>query len=190
MEKQSGMNQAIFSVALITGIILLVPLIAMQFTSEVAWGVGDFIIMGFLLFGTGMAYVLISRVVTHIVYRVAIGLALATTLLMIWANLAVGLIGAGPNLGNLMYLGVVGVVLIGSISSKFGPSGMERAMYLTAILLVLVATIALSANMDEYPGSSINEILAVNGFFAILYAISGSLFHMAVKKQLSGNSNG
>jgi hypothetical protein len=180
MEKQSKFKKSILGVALATVIILLVPLVAMQFTNEVDWSVFDFIIMGALGFGTGLAYVLISRFSSNIVYRTAIGLAIGTTFFMIWANLAVGLIGAGPNPGNLMYMAVVAVVIIGSILSHFSPGGMERAMYATALALMLLAVIALSANMNEYPGSSVTEIIGVNGFFAMLFVISGILFrHVA-----------
>lgn len=185
MEKQRKFKQSILGVVLATLLILSVPFVAMQFTGEVAWSATDFIIVGALLFGTGLSYVLITRFATNILYRAAVGLALGTTLLMVWANLAVGLIGAGPNMGNLMYMGVVAVVIIGTIFSRFSPVGMERAMYATVASLVLIAVIALFANMDEYPGSSVNEIVGVNGFFAILFAISGALFRYAAQTRAS-----
>ena len=109
---------------------------------------------------------------------------------MIWANLAVGLIGSGTNPGNLMYFGVVAVGIIGIVLSRFSPGGMERAMYITALMLVLVVGIALFANMDEYPGSSVDEIVGVNGFFATLFTVSGSLFRFAARKQSPKKSEG
>ncbi len=181
MENQRKFYQSILIVALITLLILSVPLVAMQFTDEVNWSIPDFIIMGALLFGTGMAYVSVTRFATEILYRVAFGLALGSTLFMIWVNLAVGLIGSGPNLGNLMYMGVVTVVIIGCIRSRFKPGGMESTMYATALALVLVTVVALLANMDEYPGSSIKEIIIVNAFFAALFLIAGSLFHFIAR---------
>lgn len=183
MENQRKFYRSILIVALITILILSVPMVAMQFTDEVNWSIPDFIIMGALLFGTGMAYVSVTRFATEILYRVAFGLALGSTLFMIWANLAVGLIGSGPNLGNLMYMGVVAVVLIGCIRSRFKPVGMESTMYATALALGLVTVIALLANMDEYSGSSIKEIVFVNAFFATLFAIAGSLFHFIARDQ-------
>ncbi|ELR71533.1 hypothetical protein C900_02596 [Fulvivirga imtechensis AK7] len=176
MEKQKTITPSILRVALATAALLMVPALAMQFTDEVDWKVGDFIIMGVLIFGIGLSYVLISRFGSSLIYKAGVALALCTTFLMIWANLAVGLIGAGPHWGNLMYIGVVAVCIIGVISSHFSTAGMERAMYVTASTLVLVAIIALSANMHEYPGSSVAEIIGVNGFFATLYAISGAFF--------------
>lgn len=117
--------------------------------------------------------------------RAAIFLATGTTLFMVWANLAVGLIGAGPNPGNLMYIGVVAVVIIGTLLSRFRPGGLERAVYAAALALVLVAVIALLANMHQYPGSSVIEIIGVNLFFATPYAVSGLLFRYAAQEQSS-----
>lgn len=176
MKNQTKFSQSLLVVALATVLILLVPLVAMQFTEEVNWSVADFILMGALLFGTGFSFVLVTRYVTHLVYRVAIGFALGSTLFLIWANLAVGLIGSGPNWGNLMYMGVIAVGIIGTILSRFTARGMERAMYGMALALVVLAAIALFAKMDEYPGSSTKEIIGVNGFFSMLFAVSGLLF--------------
>lgn len=179
MENQKKITRSLLLVALATLLLLSIPLIAMQFTNEVDWSFADFIIMGLLIFGTGSSYVLITRFATNLIYRAAIAQVLGTTLFMIWANLAVGLIGSGPNAGNLLYMGVITVVIVGSIRARFSAVGMERAMYMTSFSLVLVAVIGLLTNMDEYPGSSIKEIIAINAFFAILYAVAGSLFHFA-----------
>ena len=190
MEKQTKFSQLIFGAALVTLLLLSIPLVAMQFTNDVTWGPVDFIIAGTLLFSTALSFAVVIKVNTNIVYRAAIGLALGSTLFLIWANLAVGLIGSGPNLGNLMYMGVVAVVVIGSILSRFSTGGIERAMYLTSIALVLVAVIALLADMDKYPGSSVKEIAGVNAFFAILYAVSGSLFRFVSREQSPAKSQG
>ena len=47
-------------------IILLIPLIAMQFTDEVNWNLPDFIVAGVLLLGTGLACELVLRKVKNI----------------------------------------------------------------------------------------------------------------------------
>jgi hypothetical protein len=187
MEKQQKFSTSILIVALGTALILSVPLIAQQFTSEVNWSVADFLVMGVLIFSTGLSYVLITRYVTDIVYKAAIVMALGSTFLMIWANLAVGLIGSGPNLGNLMYLGVIAVGFIGTSLSRFTPAGMERTMNAMALAIILLAVIALSVNMQQYPGSSVAEIIGVNGFFAALFAISGLLFRFVAIMQTKAN---
>ena len=59
-----------------TALLLLVPLLAMQFSGEVNWGLFDFVAAGGLLAGTGLAYVVLSRKVTRAQHRWAIGSAL------------------------------------------------------------------------------------------------------------------
>lgn len=82
-------NKVFVWIALVTGLILMVPLVAMQFTSEVNWGALDFAVMGALVFGMSSAFVFVARV-TPSKYRVFTGIAFAIALLYIWAELAVG----------------------------------------------------------------------------------------------------
>ena len=83
-------NKVFIWIALATGLILLIPLIAMQFSDEVVWTLLDFATAGALLFGAGLMFVLAARKVDKR-YRVAIGIALAAALLYVWAELAVGI---------------------------------------------------------------------------------------------------
>jgi len=85
-------NKIFIWVGVATALILLVPLIAMQFSADVVWGLFDFIIMGALLFGAGSMFVLAARRVRG-TKRVIIGVVLFVIFLLIWAELAVGLFG-------------------------------------------------------------------------------------------------
>ena len=58
-------------VAVVTTVILLLPLVAMQFTDEVKWGVFDFVFAGAVLGGTGVLLELAVRKPRTIAYRVA-----------------------------------------------------------------------------------------------------------------------
>ena len=51
-------------------VILLIPLVAMQFTSEVAWSASDFVLIGGLLVGTGLLCELLLRTVKKTEYRI------------------------------------------------------------------------------------------------------------------------
>src|ERR687893_678489 len=70
--------------------LLLLPLVAMQFTDEVNWDETDFI--------------------------------------LVWMNLAVGVIGSEDDPLNLMYGGVLAVGIIGAVVARFQPDAMARAM--------------------------------------------------------------
>lgn len=73
--------------------LLLIPLIAMQFTHEVNWGPLDFVVAGVLLLAAGLVIDLVLRKVKNTNYRIAIIIALLIALLLIWAELAVGIFG-------------------------------------------------------------------------------------------------
>lgn len=183
MKNQEKLNRPIVLVGLVTVAILMVPLVAMQFTNEVKWGPLDFLIMGALIFSTGLSYVLVTRSSSNIIYRVAMALAIGSAFLLIWANLAVGLIGSGPNVANLLYMGVLAVGLVGTYLSHFTPSGMEKTMYATAFSLAVLAVIAVLAGVHERTDSSVTEIFGVNAFFAFLFCLSGLLFRYTAKEE-------
>lgn len=69
----------------------MIPLVAMQFTDEVNWGPLDFIVIGALLLGTGFTYDLIAQKVENTTHRAIFGLVLVFAMLLIWADLAVGI---------------------------------------------------------------------------------------------------
>ena len=85
------LQKPLLGVALATALLLLVPAVAMQFTTEVAWGPGDFVIAGVLLFSAGAATVLARRQIRSAGRRAAITFVIAFCLVLIWAELAVGL---------------------------------------------------------------------------------------------------
>lgn len=81
-------------VAMGTAVILLMPLLAMQFTSDVNWGVFDFVIMGALLMGMGAIWVVTARKVRSTRHRILLGAVLGMVLFLMWAELAVGIFGS------------------------------------------------------------------------------------------------
>ena len=82
-------NRLLIWTALATGFVLLVPLLAMQFTDEVTWTLLDFVAAGGLMFGTGLVFVLVARKITK--YRTILGSVLAVALIYVWIELAVGI---------------------------------------------------------------------------------------------------
>ena len=89
----SSLRKALGVVAAATALLLLVPLVAMQFTSEMNWGPGDFLVAACLLFITGTAMALAVRQARRTAHRVAMVGLLALALATVWAELAVGLFG-------------------------------------------------------------------------------------------------
>ncbi len=77
--------------ALLTALLLFIPLVAMQLTNEVHWQLDDFVVMGCLVFGFSSLFVVIARRVKSR-NRWVIGLILLCALLIIWLELAVGIL--------------------------------------------------------------------------------------------------
>ena len=77
----------------IVGIILLIPMIAMQFTDEVNWSFLDFIIMGIMLSITGLALGIIIKKIKDYKYRNIFITIIVMIFLLTWAELGVGLFG-------------------------------------------------------------------------------------------------
>jgi len=86
-------NKRLFTIQAVVGILLLIPLIAMQFTNEVDWDIFDFVIMGVLLSGTGFLCELVLRKVKGALNRIIICGAVLFVFFLIWAELAVGVFG-------------------------------------------------------------------------------------------------
>lgn len=169
-------------ILLIVGLLLLIPLIAMQYTNEVNWDWFDFLVAGLLLSGTGIAFDILSRKSSKISYRLATAISVGTALLMVWANLAVGIIGSEDNSANLMYLGVLAVGAIGGVIVKFRPMGMSLTMIAVAIAQVILTVIAVSLKLGA-PYNSSTQLIVINGFFIELWLLSAWFFAKGAKPE-------
>lgn len=177
-------NKNIIRIVLVTAFILMLPLVAMQFTDEVVWDLFDFIVMGGLLFGAGLAYELVARRSEKTVYRVAFGVGLAGAFLLFWVNGAVGIIGNEGQPANLMYGAVFAVGFIGPLMARFKPRGMARTLFAAALTQMLVPVIALliwpPPATSWAPG--VFGVFVLSAFFAMLFVISALLFRKAARE--------
>lgn len=166
-------SKALVRISLGTALLLLVPLIAMQFTNEVNWDLLDFVVAGGLLFGAGLTFELIAKKGGNFAYRAGVGVAVAASLLLIWISLAVGIIGNEGTPANLMYVGVLSVAVIGALVVRFQPRGMAHVFIATAFVQILVAVIAQISNLGF--------TFILNGFFATLWVVAALLFRRAAR---------
>jgi hypothetical protein len=192
------MQKSIIRIAIVVGLILLVPLWGNHYIDGWNWDLFDFVWAGTLLFGTGLTYELVARKGGTIAYRAAVGVACATGLLLVWINAAVGIIGDGDLDGpNAMYFGVLAVGFVGAFFARFGARGMALALFATAVAQMLVPVIALviwkaggqdllidpnSPHPPFHPG--IAPVFGLNAVFAALWLTSAWLFRKGAPKQL------
>lgn len=159
------------------GALLLLPLVAMQFTREVNWSPADFVVFGGMLLAACGSYDLATWLSGHALYRAGAAVALATAFLLVWVNLAVGIIGAENNPANLVYAGVLGVAIAGALMARWRPSGMRRALQATAAAQALASVLALAAGETVAAGWSL--------LFALPWLASAWLFGRAAAAQTS-----
>jgi len=158
----------------IPALLLTIPLIA-----HFPWTGSDFVVMGVLLFGAVGIYELVARIDTSLPYRAGAAVAVATSFLLVWINLAVGIIGSENNPLNLLYAAVLAVALGGTIGARFRPNGMARAMAATGAVQALVGLVAVLAAANEPPGP-VGQVM-LNGGFAGLWLLSALLFRTSAR---------
>lgn len=152
-------------------VLLSLPLIAMQFTSEVNWTAMDFMVMGVMLGAVCVAFELALRVAPNSYYMLGAGLAAATAFLVTWSNLAVGIIGNEDNPANLMFFGVLAMALVGTLLSRLKPQGMARTMLATAVAQAATAVAAFV--LDDA------RVFVIVGVFTGMWLLSSLMFSKA-----------
>ncbi|KRO67122.1 MAG: hypothetical protein ABR84_01195 [Cryomorphaceae bacterium BACL21 MAG-121220-bin10] len=86
-------SKLLFQRTLMVLSLLLIPLVAMQFTDQVDWSFGDFLVMAGLLFSLTMAVAVVRQKVREKTQRIGLIALLLLIFLLIWAELAVGIFG-------------------------------------------------------------------------------------------------
>ena len=119
-------------------------------------------------------------------YRLAFGLALAAAFLIVWLNVAAGLIGIeDDDHANLLYVGVLAIGFIGAITARLQPRGLARALFATALAQALVGAIALT-----YPNTaSPVQIVFLHGLFVALFAGAALLFRYAARERFPARTS-
>ena len=170
IQRRNPLRMAVWGAA---GFLLLLPLVAMQFTTEVNWGIMDFVVFGIMLLTVCGAYELGTRLSGNRRYRLAVGIALLGVFLLTWMNLAVGIIGIENNPVNLLFFAIPMTGLTGALIARFKARGMAYALVATAAAQALIAVIALIVGWGN--------VLILTGFFMFLWLTSAYLFRQAAR---------
>src|SRR6478735_2347857 len=114
-----------------------------RFWRMAPWMVAALILL--LLLGACGLYEAAARTTGDLARRAACGIALVAAVLLVWINLAVGIVGSEDNPANLMFGAVLATGIVGALAARFRPRGMARALAATALAQTLVGMIALIA---------------------------------------------
>ena len=86
-------NKRLIGIITAVAILLSIPFVSMRLGLGFNWSLMDFVIVAILLLATGLACEFVLRKVRSRGYRLAICGAILFALFLVWAELAVGLIG-------------------------------------------------------------------------------------------------
>ncbi|WP_066794071.1 hypothetical protein [Sphingomonas soli] len=161
--------------------LLMVPAVAMRFTSEVNWGPEDFFVMGAMIALALGAYDLLARMAGNGAYKVASALAVLGAFLLVWINLAVGIIGDERNPANLMHVGVLAILIGGAAAVRLQAGGMARTLFAVAGVQALIATIAVLGGMGADGPIWPRDVLGVTVVLSGIWLLSGALFRHAAR---------
>lgn len=166
--------------------LLILPLVAMQFTAEVNWTVGDFVFAAMMFGLVGGILELAVGKSSSWAYRGAVAIAVAAGFLHVWITGAVGIIGSENNPGNLLYLAAVAIAVIGSIVALGRPAAMAWAMGATGVAEVLAPIIAYAGVANPVTDVLRPEVFASGIVFTGMWLVSAALFRSAASEQASG----
>lgn len=174
--------------AWITALILLIPVLGNQFVDGWNWDLGGFLVAGIFLFGTNLTYELATRRADTLAHRAAVGIALATALLLVWMN-AVWM-SESENPANAMWFGVPIVGIVGAAIARLRPNGMARALFAMALAQALVTVIVLIIWLPQITPQILTSrqppvvrMFGLNSLFAALFIGSALLFQKAARAE-------
>lgn len=139
MSGGQGLNPWRIAGWSLAGVLLLLPLIAMRFTTEVNWTASDFVFAGVVFGSVGILFELAVRMSRDPWYRAGVAAALLASFLNVWANAAVGMIGSENNPYNLLFLAVILLALLAAVAARFRAWGMALAMAAAGIAQLCIA---------------------------------------------------
>ncbi|MEW4448113.1 hypothetical protein [Qipengyuania sp. JC766] len=148
-----------------TAILLCIPALAMQFTSEVDWTTSDFVFAAIIFGLVGGALEWTVRASTNWTYRAAMAVTILMSFLTTWSNMAVGIIGNEDNPLNLLFFAGLAALVLGGAAFRFR----ARAM---SVLTALQAGLHLA--LGVYVGSTLMWYFL--GTFALMWLVAAVLF--------------
>lgn len=177
-REMRNIRKGVAAVIAVTGLILMLPAVAMQYSDEVNWTAFDFVVAAILLLGSGLTAEYLWRKTPNVEYRAGSLLAVFTGLFVVWVNLAVGIIGNEDNPANELYFLVILIGVAGAFFARLRPRGMSIAMNVTALAMAAVPVIAFFVWRPPVDMGLV-KVFTFNSFIALAWAGSARLFRSA-----------
>lgn len=168
--------------------LLALPAVAMRFTAEVQWTASDFLFMGLLLAIAGGVVEFAAWLSKDAFYRAGAVIGVLAGFLLIWVNLAVGILGGEGNPYNLLFALVLAAAMLGALITGFRAPGMAHAMTAAAAVQLLIGLAALTLPLGSPgPAGTYEAVLGI-ALFTPLWLLAAALFHIAGRRQVPGEA--
>ena len=160
-------------------LLLLAPALAMRFTAEVNWTASDFLVFAAMLLAALGGFEWMLRAGPSFAWRAGAALTAAGVFLLVWVNLAVGIIGSEDNDANMMYAGVIAVAIGGAVMARGRAGAMMWALLATAAAQVAVAAIALAGGLGTQGVAWPRDVIGATAILTLLWLGAAGLFALA-----------
>lgn len=164
---------------LAAALVLLMPLLAMQLSDEMNWGAEDFIWLAAMVTAFGLMFEVGLTWSRSLFYRAGLVVALASSFMLIWVMVAVGMIGSEGNSLNLLYFATLGGGALVAAQARFAAEGMMRALLVVAAGQIVVCGVALVSGAGVIQAPTVLRLIAATGFFTALWLSAAALFRRA-----------
>ena len=152
---------------------LATPWLLMRFTGRGAWTAFDFVVFGVMVGVVCAGFELAMHMSNRWTYRLAAFMTVIGGFLMVWANLAVGIIGNEEDPRNLMFYGLLLIGFVGALITRFEARGLTWTLRLMALTQLVIFLVAAALEWTLLPIFTI--------FYFSLWLIAGELFNRSTR---------
>ena len=152
---------------------LATPWFLMRLTGQGAWTAFDFVVFGVMVGAVCAGFELAMRMSNRWTYRLAAFMTVIGGFLMVWANLAVGIIGNEEDPRNLMFYGLLLIGFVGALITRFEARGLTWILRLMALTQLVIFLVAAALEWTLLPIFTI--------FYFSLWLIAGELFNRSTR---------
>ncbi len=167
------LGKTILRVALGALAVWMAPLVASQFFEDWHWGVGGFVRVYVLFFGTGMVFALVARRMGAWSYKAGVGVALLAGFALGWSTMVQVADSGHPE--RLWYQSVLVVGAVGACMARLKARGLAWTLFAMAATLALIA-VTLPSGAPPYLA---RNMAIGHGVYTALFTASGLLFRHA-----------
>lgn len=164
--------------------LLALPALAMRVTAEMNWDAFDFLVWGAMLLAAGGVIELGARVrggASRPAYQGGVAVATFAAFLLVWVDLAVGVIGDEGHPANLLFAGVLALVVGGAVLARGRAPGLARTMLAAAAAQALIALAATAMRWGAGSPTWPADLLGGAAVFTTLWLLAAFLFARAAR---------